>query len=88
MLRLLTEYYYMSYSDILQWPTIVVYKDFIELVQRFQTLHDVSENSMFTVQIFDVVGQCDEELATAATFELTITGWCDGHRDCPLMGVL
>jgi len=55
VLKGIVKYHNMMNPNIFQRSTFLIGKYFIELIQSVQTLHDVSENGMFPIQIFDII---------------------------------
>ena len=54
----------MLYSNIFKRPAILIHKDFIQLVQRLQSLNlnHKSKHCMLSVEVIDFFTKCDEEL--------------------------
>lgn len=74
----------MPYPHILEWSSLLVNEDIIQLVQRVQPLDNVPKDRMLPVQVFYLICERDEELATTATLTLTLDGWGDRHRHSAL----
>lgn len=77
----------MPDSNIFEGPSILVREYIIQLIQRLQSFHHMTEHSVFPIQVVDIVGQCDEEL-TAASAVCAVNCWCYGHGYRALVGVL
>ena len=77
----------MPDSNIFEGPSILVREYIIQLIQRLQSFHHMTEYSVFPIQVVDIVGQCDEEL-TAASAVCAVNCWCYGHGYRALVRVL
>lgn len=75
-MRALTKYNDMLDTNVSQRPHVLVNKRAVDLVQRsprLLALDDTAKWRVFAVEILDVVGQRDEELATShAVFALLV----------------
>lgn len=77
----------MPYSYVLKGPVCLVHKHLVQFVQSVKPLHDVTENSMFSVQVVDIIAESDEELTPTATL-LAVQGRRHSHRHRTSIGVL
>ena len=73
----------MSYSNIFERPPIMIHKDFIQLIQRIQSFNDVPKHCMLAIQVIDIFGKCDEDLASTTTFVVFQCG-CNSLDTVPL----
>jgi len=78
----------MSYAHILQWSSLMINIHSAKLIQCVKPFNYVAKDCMFTVQIFDVIRQGDEELAAAAAQSPPVWRRRNGHRNSPFMFVL
>jgi hypothetical protein len=72
---------------VLERPRILVYKDFIQLVQRIKAFNYMAKHSMPAVQVIYIIGEGDEELGSATT-ALSFQRWSYGHGDRAFVSVL
>ncbi len=63
-----TKDFHMSNPHILERTPLLVNKHLVQLVKRFEPLNYVPEYGVFAIEVVDVVGQGDEELACATPY--------------------
>lgn len=73
----------MPYTDVFEWPPILVSKDIVDFVQRLQSFDNVPEHRVFAVKVVYVVREGDEKLASTAA-SVTIERWRNCHGHCTL----
>lgn len=67
----------MSYSNISQRPTILIYQRFVDLFERLEPFDHFTERRMLPVEVRQVVSERKEELRPCSSIVVLTS---DGHR--------
>ena len=71
----------MPYPYILQWSSLLVRKDVVQLVQGILSLHYVPKHRMLSVEVVDILTKRDEKLAPTSTLRPILQCGSDCHGD-------
>jgi hypothetical protein len=69
----------MPHANILKWPSLMINVHPAKLIQRLKAFNYVAKYSMFTVEVFDVIPESNEKLATTTTERLSVWSRRNGH---------
>lgn len=89
-MRRLTKNKNMPNPNILERSPILIGKHVIQLIKRIQTLHNMSKNRMFPIEVINSVREGDKELTSTPAFCLILAifdGGCNCHGNSALLTV-